>query len=650
MSESLNIDALLGDALTDEAQAAAVDGVATDFLKFKKERDRREKAKRELESLSPEDRKAFEEWQAEQAQKAAAEIPAARVPQPSYPYAEVFGMDPRTVTPEGYKVTYDGVFARTPGHDGEGWTRICLAPLVVTAAFIDARGEQSVELAWRSRGSIVRKLVPRSLIRRGRKLVETLGDSGLPVMDADARFVERWLGEFEVANVSVLPHEYVARNLGWQPDGTFVSGPEGDVHLAPLYDDQQRAVNAYHPAGSLAKWRDALAGLEPHHAARAIVAAAFAPVLLNEFREPSFMVDISFRSTSGKTTCLRCAMSAWADPTERAGAITSWNTTPMAMETKLNLVRGLPSALDDTMLARYPELVGEAPYTLSMDRGKSRGGQYVSGLEWQTVLLSTGERSVLSHTKGQGASVRALALQRRPLEEGAAALAENLTEVTAQNFGHAGPEFARRYRQMLTNDAKREQLHNRHDELVSALRGDTAMTGRRAPKIALLALAEELASAWGILPYQAMDISDWQALFIEDVDTTDDRPEQAMEVIRAHVAANYSSLYDSQAAHSWTAGEQRVPPGGWLGVIRRQRKTGTARVAIHPERVREILKRAEIEYEAILQGWLESGYLEQSAKSGKPYLIAVKVEKVAAKHLVFTEQAIPLGGSEDEDE
>lgn len=649
MSESLNIEALLGDALTDEAHAAAADGVATDFLKFKRERDRKEKAQKELESLSPEDRKAFEEWQAEEAQKAA-EIPAARSPRPSYPYADVFGMDPRTTTPEGYKVTYDGVFARTPGHDAENWTRICLAPLVVTSAFIDARGEQSVELAWRSRGSVVRKLVPRSLIRRGRKLVEALGDSGLPVMEADARFVERWLGEFEVANVSVLPNEYVARNLGWQPDGTFVSGPEDDAHLAPLYDDQQRAVNAYRPGGSMAKWRDSIAGLQPYHAGRAIVAAAFAPVLLNEFREPSFMVDISFRSTSGKTTCLRCAMSVWADPTERAGAITSWNTTPMAMETKLNLVRGLPSALDDTMLARYPELVGEAPYTLSMDRGKSRGGQYVSGLEWQTVLLSTGERSVLSHTKGQGASVRALALQRRPLGEGAAALAESLTEVTGQHFGHAGPEFVRRYRAMLADDALREQLHNRRDALVGSLRGDTAMTGRRAPKIALLALAEELACSWGILPYKTMDVSDWQALFIEDVDTTDDRPEQAMEIVRAHVAANFASLYDSQAGQTWTGGDQRVPHGGWLGVIRRQRKTGTARVALHPERVREILKRADIEYEAILQGWLESGYLERSAKSGKDYLIAVKVEKVAAKHLVFTEQAIPLGGAEDEDE
>jgi len=649
MSDGLNIDALLGDALTDDAQAAAVDGAATDFLKYKREKDKKEKAQQELEKLSAEEREDFEKWREAQAQKAT-EIPAARIPQPSYPYAEVFGMDPRTTTPEGYKVTYDGVFTKTPGHDSEGWVRICLAPLVVTSAFIDARGEQSVELAWRSRGAIVRKLVPRSLIRRGRKLVETLGDAGLPVMEADARFVERWLGEFEVANVSVLPHEYVARNLGWQPDGTFISGPEDGAHLSPLYDDQQRAVNAYHPAGSLEKWRTAIAGLEPYHAARAIVSAAFAPVLLNEFREPSFMVDISFRSTSGKTTCLRCSMSVWADPTERAGAITSWNTTPMAMETKLNLVRGLPSALDDTMLARYPELVGEAPYTLSMDRGKSRGGQYVSGLEWQTVLLSTGERSVLSHTKGQGASVRALALQRRPLGEGAADLAENLTEVTAKNFGHAGPEFARRYRQLLADDETRQRLHARRDELVGALRGDTAMTGRRAPKIALLALAEELACGWGLLPYRAMDVSDWQALFIEDVDTTDDRPEQAMEVVRAHVAANFASLYDSQAMQTWSAGEQRVPNGGWLGVIRRQRKTGLVRVALTPERVREILKRAEIEYEAILQGWLESGYLERSAKSGKDYLIAVKVGKVAAKHLVFTEQGIPLGGAEDEDD
>ncbi|MGW9242557.1 DUF927 domain-containing protein [[Kitasatospora] papulosa] len=648
MSDSLNVEAMLNAALTDEAKQAADDVKLSEFEKFRRDRNKAKKVQEALESASPEEHEEFEEWRKQRAAEAAQgpAVEGPRIPEPAYPYAEVFGMDPRTRTPQSYKVTHEGVFTRQP--DSERWTRICLAPLVITSAYSDARGEQSVELAWSSRQSVVRKLVPRSMIRRGRKLVELLGDSGLPVMEADARLVERWLGEFEVANVTSLPNEYVARHLGWQPDGSFVTGPEDGVHLAPLYDDQQRAVNAYKPTGSAERWRDALSGLEPYPAARAVVAAAFAPVLLDEFREPSFMVDISFRSTSGKTTCLRCAMSVWADPTERAGAITSWNTTAMAMETKFNLVRGLPTALDDTMLARSPEMVGETPYTVSMDRGKSRGGQYVSGLEWQTIVLSTGERPVLSHTKGQGASVRALALQQRPLGEGSAALAERLTEVTARNFGHAGPAFASRFCALLKDGAQRDRLHRRRDELVDELRGTTAMTGRRATKIALLVLAEELASAWGILPYSPMPISSWHALFTEDVDVTDDRSEQAMEVIRGHIASNYASLYDSQSitSQSWQAGEIRVPHNGWLGVVRRPR-TGGTQIAVQPDRVREILRRAEIEYDAVLGGWLEAGYLERTAKSGKDYLINVKVGKTGAKHLVFTEKAIPHSDAED---
>jgi hypothetical protein len=41
----------------------------------------------------------------------------------------------------------------------------------------------------------------------------------------------------------------------------------------------------------------------------------------------SFTVDVSGRSTRGKTTAARTAMSVWADPGERGDGLFSWRTT-----------------------------------------------------------------------------------------------------------------------------------------------------------------------------------------------------------------------------------------------------------------------------------------------------------------------------------
>jgi hypothetical protein len=619
--------------VTTEATAADAAEVKA-FEAFRRQKAREEKARQALESADDAEIRLFLEWKAQQQQQEAREkIPAPRPAPIEYPYGDTFGMDPQTATPEPYKVNRAGVHVLQSFGQTQRWVQITYAPLVITKAYTDADGKQSVELAWTDRGRVVRRVVSREAVVRGRELIKTLGGDGLPVLEGDAREVERWLAVFEAENVHTIPTGYVARHLGWQPDGTFVSGPDGDTRVEVAYEEQKGAAAAHRQKGSLEAWRAGIAQLESYPVPRVVLAASFAAPLLRPLNMPSFTVDISSRSTRGKTTCLQCGLSVWADPSEDARALASWRTTLIGAEKHLNLVRGLVTALDETMTAESPEIVNNILYDLPKNEGKLRGGGWPSGLQWQTVLLSTGERPALSYSTHQGAAARVLSLTQSPFGEGGGPVAVALRDCILENHGTAGPAFVERLiRQTSTPDGL-ASLRAEHEALRQQLLGTTDMSGRRAPKVAAVALAEILAHRWGIIPYSPLPVERWRRMFAEVEDQTDDRPEMAMDVLRTHVA--------SHAAHLYRQGQSSrddQPHAGWLGLVP---PAGTAPwVAIAPEKARRVLADAGYSLDAVLQGWIEAGYLELMQSQRPPHLIKKKILGAQAKYLVFTPKGI----------
>ena len=214
------------------------------FEAFRRQKTREEKARAALEGADDEEMRLFLEWKAQKEQETSEKASIPRQSAPEYPYSETFGMDPRTTTPEPYKVNRAGVHVLQAFGQTQRWSQITYAPLVITKAYTDADGKKSVELAWTDRGKVVRRVVSREAVVRGRELIKSLGGDGLPVLEGDAREVERWLATFEAENVETIPTGYVARYLGWQPDGTFVSGPDGDTRVEVTYEEQKGAAAA----------------------------------------------------------------------------------------------------------------------------------------------------------------------------------------------------------------------------------------------------------------------------------------------------------------------------------------------------------------------------------------------------------------------
>lgn len=543
--------------------------------------------------------------------------------------------------PAGYRVDHSGVWAVRPVKDGgETLSRVTWAPLMITRVYEDPEGDQSVELAWMDRSRVVRRTVPRSVARRGRLLVATLGDAGLPVIEADAKHVERWLAAVESVNDRAIPRVALARQLGWQDDGTFVTSQDAPLHVEVKFDEQRAALAAHGPSGTLDGWQAAVKPMENYPVAQMGLYAGLAAPLLTPLGINSYTVDISGRSTRGKTTTAMVGMSLWGDPSEKADGLYSWRTSAYAAELRLNLANGLLVVFDETKLVKDPELVNALIYQIPKNHGQPRGGGWASGLPWRTVVISTGEQSVLTFTSDQGAAARVLTLTGAPfgVEGGESAAAANaVQDGCAEHYGVAGPAFVAKLQEGLARPGGKDKLIVKHRELAEQHRGENDISARRAPMLASMVLAAELGHKWGIVPFPPPKLATWTELFTP-LDQSDDRGEKALDVVREYIASHSEEL--------WVPKSTTPPPAtGWIGRYVAIENTET--VAIFPERLRSVLERAKHDLDAVVPAWREAEKLIENRSYRPPYLIKKKIRGVESKFYIFSPDVFATGSDDD---
>jgi hypothetical protein len=521
------------------------------------------------------------------------------------------------VLPPMYEWRQGSIWHAAPRQDRNGdpisplLTRVTYGPLTVARMCSSAAGEQWFDLEWADGPRTVTRRVDGAVLRSGRALVRELGSAGIPVIDADAKHVERYLAAYLVANSRVLDRDRVtiARHLGWQEDGTtFVTADGSPWPVEPGEVEQKSALAGHHPKGTLKEWQDAVARVERYPVVRVVLAAAFAPILLMLLGLVSCTLDISGRSTRGKSTAATLGLSAWASPTTHGGALATWKSGIIMIEKRLNLVRGLPVVLDETRVVKSPEIVDQILYQVPMDHGAARGGGWASMLPWQTILISTGEQPALSFTSHEGAAARVLSLRRAPFGvdgERSAADAKAVTAAIAENYGHAGPAFAKRLIEVLAEDGGAQRLRDRHADLVTehsqAARNDVAR--RRAPHVAALHLAAQLAHEWKIVPLPALETAVWVEQLGEE-SAREDRGGMALDVVRSLIAAQNHRLFP---LNGQAAAVENPPGAGWIGA--RIEHKGVPAVAILPEALAAALGRSTppIALDAVREAWAERG-------------------------------------------
>jgi hypothetical protein len=505
--------------------------------------------------------------------------------------------------------------------------------VVVSAIMTDVdTGEASLDVAYKAGRRWVHRTIPRAALASSRATAEALSGHSFPVHANNSREMVQWLVDFEARNVAILPRKRIARQMGWQGEGGddgFIVGPDhlraegvpaitfegadsGEVHLSRCLATD----------GTLDGWREGAGMLAPYPSVELALYAGLAPVLLKIVRAPNFVVEWSYKTSSGKTTALSLAASLWGnpDPNARESLLASWDMTPVGFERRASALDCLPLIVDDTKRARsYRGGESSVPgvvYEISNGQGRVRGS--VDGMAatryWRTVMLTTGEQRAIDFDRSGGVATRVVSLWGNPFGESSrrvAGVIDQAKRLLYSNFGHAG----RRWVEWVAGQQDEwagwvERLAGIRDEIRKTIDqldnrpNDAAVTDRLAGNLAVLELTGRLAHGCLELPWEYRSPVDHIVPVAADGAKMADRETEALGLVASHLSANLKMIQGSSE-------EKDPPPGGWLGWM----DGGVASapwsvVCLYSAGCKRLLEGWGYEPNAILRRWKEAGVIE----------------------------------------
>lgn len=413
-----------------------------------------------------------------------------------------------------FKVTDSGLYFQTEDMDAAMW--IC-APLRILASTRDANGE-----SW---GLLVRFAdpdgtekdwnIPAEMLAssEGTEVIKGLLYRGLRLGSgpkAKQRLLE-YLGRYDGSERATL-----VNRLGWH-GGAFLLPDAclGTTRETLVYQAASKQREVMQAAGTLQDWQDAVGRYCVGNSRLAFaVSVAFAGALLDVIGAESGGFHFFGDSSQGKTTLLQVAASVYGAP----GYLQTWRATDNALE-------AIAAAYSDCLLPLDeihqcdPRIIGETVYMLGNGRGKSRandrGGSRGAVAEWRVLFLSSGEKTLAAHMAEAkkdmkpGMEIRLLAV---PADAGkdlglfdtlhdkasGKALADHLKAGVARYHGTAARAFIERLVSERASLAGQILDGMKRFEAEALPAGAHGQAHRAAARFALVAMAGELASAWGV--------------------------------------------------------------------------------------------------------------------------------------------------------
>jgi putative DNA primase/helicase len=339
---------------------------------------------------------------------------------------------------------------------------------------------------------------------------------GVRINPKNRQLLTKWM-------MDSYPDERIIAALctGWH-DNSFVLPQRtiGDGNIR--FQSEHAAHNDFVSSGTLDDWQAGVASFCSGNPMLilAVLAGFTGPLLKRAKQQETGGAGIHLigDSSQGKTTALQAAGSIWGPPRY----VRTWRATSNGLE-------ATSAALNDTLLILDeisecdPREIGAIVYALANGIGKqraNRSGGARSAARWRIMALSSGERSLTAHmAEGgrrikAGQEVRMLDVPATNREYGifdelhgqtdGRALADSLKQATGRYYGCAGPAFV----EALINDKR--DLFEAYDKAckIPGLIGNDSVEGRAAGIFALIGLAGELATEYGITGWQEREAFD----------------------------------------------------------------------------------------------------------------------------------------------
>lgn len=369
-----------------------------------------------------------------------------------------------------------------------------------------------------------------------------------------------------------------ALSVGWA-GGSYVL-PDvviGNNAAGVIFQSGERGHDEHTRSGTLDGWREAIASRAVGNPLLTVaLSASFAGPLLALCNAESGGIHFIGDSSTGKTTAIEAACSTWGGPSFRR----SWRATANGMEGAAAMFNDCLLALDEISECD-PREVGAIVYALGNGRGKqraSRSGTARGVTRWRCVVLSSGERTIAT-TMAEGGQRAKAGQSVRLLDVPAArrfgawdtlhdfpngpALSDQIKRAAATHYGHAG----RAYLERLTRDPRdfAERMERFKNLPAFAADGGEGQDKRAAARFALLALAGELATEYGITGWPegeatnaaAEAFKEWRALR----GTGNDEQRQIVNRVADFIERHGDSRFSDVVVHD--ADAMRINRAGW---------------------------------------------------------------------------------------
>ena len=517
------------------------------------------------------------------------------------------------VCPDGWQVNESGVY-REKFKDGEVyWDQVAHAPIIITGRKTDINNStEHTQISWYRGGRWVEKAQDRMLISVARELA-SLSSYGAPVTSNNAGAMVDYLTSFEQANLKELPCSLITTRLGWQKGtesflvGERVYGSDDSLEFYGLGPGDEQFAEGFMSEGDLDTWKGIIKELESFPIAASMVIASFASPLLRILDCPSFILDISYSTSRGKTTALRVAASVWGKPDERStnSILGRWDSTRVGIKSRAALLYGLPLMLDDTAGAGKPEDIEQFVYDLAQGQDKARGAKQ-GGTQlvrsWETIGISTGENPILSFCKKDGAKGRVLSIQSKPFgadDPATGRLVNELSERAKACYGVAGPKFIEYIMENRDKWPEWKKLYREGTKIIlNDEGGDNPIAGRVAGYFALLQLTGALVNE--ALDIRLPSINQLWPVIIGSLGEAD-KAKLAFEQVIGWADAHEQEFH----GRAW-GDDPKQPIQGWAGNWPRGDRT---ELGFFPDKLNKILKEYEHDPDSTIKHWLERGWV-----------------------------------------
>lgn len=390
--------------------------------------------------------------------------------------------------PDGWEYSEDGI--KKFNKKSYANELVCRTPIILKQRLksLDT-GDEKIEIAFKRDEKWHQAIYQRSTLFTSRGIV-TLSDLGCTVTSENAKQVVQFLSALESENIDLIPKADSTSTFGWQPGGRFIPGREQGIVL-DVDPSQQGAASAYRKDGSLDGWVETMRPHRERDKFRFILAASFAAPLLKIIKQRTFFVYNWGNSKAGKTAALKAALSAWGDP-ERL--MVNFNATQVGLERTAALYRDLPLGIDERQLSGgRQEDLERIVYMIANGKGKVRGaksGGVQKTYSWRTVAIATGEEPLARETSKGGVSTRALEIYGGPFDDEQSA--SQMHQKSADNCGHAGPEFVNRIAGL--SEESICEWYGRMQVYVDSI--SDGKSGSHVSGVAAVALADALINEW----------------------------------------------------------------------------------------------------------------------------------------------------------